>query len=192
MSVDLPGTKMSLTADLVQSVGRPDKTGAYEVKTVTKNMRVITDADRQDVDAEPPTVERYDAQHRRIPEDDASNDWFANNLGHCTDFIAPAGPVKVGQKWSTAVKASGGLLAGRLDYRLADVVVREKRTLLHVRYAYTESASHMPVKAEGYFYIDPRDFSVAESDAVVHNARISPDLPQSPNVEVHMVRVDHA
>ena len=182
MDMQLEGTEINLDADLLEAVRRKNPNGPFEVTSTTKHLRVISGGEIQSLPDEPSVTESYDAVGRRsapttVTQARSEPDPFSQVMESSTDFRPPSVPVKVAAKWSQSVSGDrkAGRRSARLDYRFVGIGHQGKIPVIHIKFAFTETEGEMRVKSDGYFLIDSRDNSILNSEATVHNARISPD-----------------
>ena len=186
LDLKLDGGEVDIDGQLVCRVTRKDPNGPFDVTTTTKNLRAITSEGTQTIPDDSPTVEHYDAKGHVIESVQRSKNDEADPFGALmdisTDIRTPLAPVKLNEKWSVPITADkvSGRRAGKLDYRFTGLEKQGAVPIRHIKFAFTEIASgiadgDVKAKSEGYFQLDARDNSILNSEATVHNARISPD-----------------
>lgn len=175
VDMNIQGSNVDIAADLRMTVRKVAANGNYEVETTTKNVRVTTDYRTEKVpDEAAGAVDRFDKTGRRLTLDNDPDDSLGNIMGPATDFIAPPGPVKPGERWQRLLPADPKLKRRpmKLDYQF---VGPTKSGLLRVTYKFAETAGAPRASGIGTFLLSPRDAAVLSYEGTLKNVVVSED-----------------
>lgn len=97
-------------------------------------------------------------------------------LAQLTSFTYPTTAVKVGDEWTSTVKADEktGVVAAKRTFKVDSLEKVGDHDTAKIKSTYTETEGSSPASADGYVWVDTKDGSIVKSESDWKNVPVGP------------------
>ena len=168
---------------------------SYTVESGQSDLKVTYDGKELpsgDADSEKPRQVSYSELGMPLEivgsaEDSSTKGYRLENM---MSFIAPAKPVKVGDKWTAVYKSNAktGTLAASGSYEFLALEAVAGTDCLKVKVDYKEVSGDKPATGSATFWLSKKDFTLVKLDAKLTNTPL-PMMEEPTNLSITLERV---